>query len=888
MNKLLFATSAMLASFVVSAAVTWEPDLVVPRGETFTMGTAYANATNWSVTVNGTLVTELAAKDAKTKWFVMKLDADGKQITDATKRARVEIGPDAGDDAVLDLRLTYLYGWASEGQFPFDVTIGRNGGKGKVLMNAGPNQWKYADIRTGCFSLAAGARTDEDVFDVLTIGMNCFLEFQTFRNDNAKPMRITFQNREANPNYGALSPYGSNPVFRMTSAGGDIILRGDAAAPIYIKDWFDYGGPVLFSTSANDLKACVRMTGDCNVMIDCGGLNMASKLNATNVIWEQTGDLIVRQRLESHHGTAFIVSAENALPCGPQTGNVIIRPFKAGATNAQTMDLQASQQVNGIILEQCAYVGSTTAGRKSVVFGGRNGSGVASGDFSVNADKIEYSKAGSGTLVLSNATFEALAVTGGVLRIVGNTVNAIGTLAVTNAEIVYEANSNPLQVGTWLVGENVSKRAEFAQGLTSNVVASVGAVLAPDVPLVKDDDRFFFCATPADAKGAPLQVKRGYLKMGGEVCHNPYWRMTFKKAMKPQYRYTKAEFPSFDETVNLMVGHIGLFAANGSYSVGAMSSAAVGEEPSALAEGAATVGRKLFGWGAANWKAVTNQYPQVTTKYSDPIFGGGTGQTNPAVDVSETDALYPQVGWYDVKANDKTTKINSWGSCLAFANGALDPADDSTWETISWRQKAAWAEKGTASYALQRAVNNDWKDRPHPTDWLLESSADGLIWETMDERSGQGFSTNSEGLKISSQFCYTYNDHLPYLFSSKRSNWRFETFGAVEVAAGATLDLTELPPENIAVAALRVDLDAGAGTIRRFVPAANGRLDIVGTAVPTHRFDLPLAVTDVAEVDNLASWSVYVNGVKFVNGRVSLKDGRLSVVDLKGLTIIIR
>lgn len=95
--------------------------------------------------------------------------------------------------------------------------------------------------------------------------------------------------------------------------------------------------------------------------------------------------------------------------------------------------------------------------------------------------------------------------------------------------------------------------AEFAQGLTSNVVASVGAVLAPDVPLVKDDDRFFFCATPADAKGAPLQVKRGYLKMGGEVCHNPYWRMTFKKAMKPQYRYTKAEFPSFDETVNLMV-----------------------------------------------------------------------------------------------------------------------------------------------------------------------------------------------------------------------------------------------------------------------------------------------------------------------------------------------
>ena len=100
-------------------------------------------------------------------------------------------------------------------------------------------------------------------------------------------------------------------------------------------------------------------------------------------------------------------------------------------------------------------------------------------------------------------------------------------------------------------------------------------------------------------------------------------------------------------------------------------------------------------------------------------------------------------------------------------------------ETVTWRAKASWG-RAPASYAIQRIVNRSEKTTfPHPKDWILESSPDGIVWEKMDERTGQTFTTLNEPPYLSEQFNYTYNAHVPYLFSAKNAAWTFTTFGTV-------------------------------------------------------------------------------------------------------------
>ena len=59
--------------------------------------------------------------------------------------------------------------------------------------------------------------------------------------------------------------------------------------------------------------------------------------------------------------------------------------------------------------------------------------------------------------------------------------------------------------------------------------------------------------------------------------------------------------------------------------------------------------------------------------------------------------------------------------------------------------------------------------------------------------------------KLNAQFSFTYNNHIPYLFSALRDDWKFLDFGAVRVDAGATLDVEELDEANIAFNRLAVD-----------------------------------------------------------------------------------
>lgn len=634
------------------------------------------------------------------------------------------------------------------------------------------------------------------------------------------------------------------------------------------------------------------------------------------MVWGHSGDLIFRQAGSDTHGKQIIVSVANALPHGPQTGNIVVRPYAAGATYSQELRLDKAQQVNGIILERVSSLTTSTATVVPVAFGGGNGNGIVSGDFSVNAAKFAYSKTGMGTLVVSNATFGAFVATGGVIRVTARTTAVFDTLALTNAQLVVERGAT-LTVGTLaydhasvdLMADGVIDATTMTRGadatwrnvlpatLTTNTVSSINeASLSAWAPVVKEGGKYTVCRTPSNAQGAPLDVRGGVLKMGGEVCHNPYWRLIVKKAFKDMTHFTDANYPSFDQTVYLFLGHLGQFAYDGSYAAGATSDGGIGTEATALAEGAATSKNPLFFWNTTTtWRNVTNQYPNVTKKTVDPIVGGGTAQLNPAVLVNESDATINRTEWYDTPGTSSTTLIANWGSCLAFTNQILKVDDPSTWEIVTWRQKPSWAQKGTTSYNFQRAVNVDNQDRPHPRHWELQSSADGQTWVTMDVQTNAFLDLGWEGLKLNAQFNYTYNRHVPYLLRSTQANWRFDTFGPVQVAAGAKLDLDEVPEANIAFNGLAVDLTAGAGTITKFAAAQNGTLALAHPraedAPDGHlksRVRLPLTISKFISTENLDSWSVTLDGTPAPASKVLVENGGLVVATLNGTLILFR
>jgi len=352
------------------------------------------------------------------------------------------------------------------------------------------------------------------------------------------------------------------------------------------------------------------------------------------------------------------------------------------------------------------------------------------------------------------------------------------------------------------------------------------------------------------------------------------------------YTFTHKDVPGFKFEMTLGLGNLGLFTADGRHAIGSISAAAVGTAAADLNEGyCSSKNPYVTEWSPSLFKQL------YSTTVFDPVLSGGSikGMTDFLYHGDTANALY----------DDKTTKYwaGEFSYGVVFTNGtsqALDPQNAATWEEIRWRETAA--APAATSYALRRLVNRDDKTVAHPTDWELWSSANGTDWVKMDERSGQTFDTDTQGVKMNSQFAYTYNHHVPYLFEAQNADWRFDTFGKVSVSAGATLDLDSIPDANIAINALSVDLTAGAGTLTKFVPAANGRLyvtnprasDLYADGSLKTKIELPLTVGTVKSADNLKSWTIYVDGVAQTDAELVIRDGRLVLLVHRGLMVIVR
>lgn len=883
MNKMALLVGAAIAAGVAQAAFTWDLNFVLEKADApLTLDNAYAGMVCSNMTLHGDMTINF--EKYGTSLYVYPLADDG--VTPIEGVSKISIGPDIGDDVTLSVRNATLNAHSSRaggvlsGQLRADLIIGENGGNGRLWQNADPSHtWQYGPVQVRTIQLAEKATTTEDVFEVSRVGYNSSLGFRTVYNYNEKPLRISFVNNEnTTPYSGYLMPYAGYRAFAC--AKGDIILHGQPKTPIWIKTWSGWN----FWLTETDAKMAgyLRTEGDCDTIIATG--NHDTTIDGTHVIWGHTGDLIFTPSDKSYKDGYAQVKVDDVLPHGIGTGNVTVRSLPdTGAL--LPFDLNGhSQRVNGLLLENDAFLRNTGDQPLEIVFGDGDASGRASG--SLTNATISFVKTGTGTLTLSNAVFTTLVVTNGTVDLYPGTVNRIGTLAMTNAVLKLNAGAL-LEVENWQLADDVTSVVALpSSGMTNEMVTVYSR--CPGAPFVKDGPNYVTAMTPSDALGMPLRVNGGVLRMGGAVCTNEFWRFIAKRAKNDGYTYDISLLDGSVCKVYVPVGlgTIGLFSPEGLASQG-NAFAGVSDCPGdqLLPKQVCATAGYISGW---NVNYITNNFNSDVK--SDPILTGGT--SGPAVHfVNMHDSWITDNKFDDV--SQKNGWIPNWSGGILYTNNfeRLDPDVPATWKTVTWRRTTGC--KDPASYCLRRIVNND---RINVTDWELQSSPTGAdgTWATMDVRSNQAYGT-STGTTLDSQFYYTYNGHVPYLFNALNAGWKFDTFGAVSVAKGAKLVLDDIPDVNVAFNALEVDLTAGAGTITKFRPAANGTLflknprpaDLKGGSL-TNAIVLPLTLGSILDAANLDTWTVYVDGELSKESQVKVIDGKLVVKTPHGMMFLLK
>ncbi len=772
-----------------------------------------------------------------------------------------------------DVTLTFRDGggiFDKTGSIYTDVYLGQNGGKGKLSF----------------FSNVTGGPTRLHVYDTAEPGDEGFVDFLSLGDGGKAKIREWRIYATSHPTRIRFS--GSAGFTTRTfiydwftlSANTRLYLHGDDGASITFTqnsyDQYEYDKSLV----NNQATSLLVTTGACDVVFadsdaHVGKRKMRLRYRASQYDWAHSGDTIV------HGALTLCAEANNVLPHGPRTGSIRLR----SPNNKQpTLDLcGTTQTVNSVIgVATSSMVTNSSETADGVV---RLGTWNEDGEFSPGkvSARVRVFKEGTGTLTLAASTMphldvkggglvvtktasvEAFSVSGAVVRLSAGSSLKCGTFAATNTTFILDGGSflsenAPVGDGNSVIHSGLAQTNAF---LRSSDVSGC--------PFVKEGASYVTYEAPADAHGRSVHVKGGTLRFGGSLCTNEYWRLIAKES-----KGTKLfDMPDGSKIpVTLAIGTIGLFTSEGLDIIGSVSAATTGSAISGLAANRVVSANPPFLWNNAIFTQTYGPTYGVTDK-NNPIGNGAAFQ-------NFTHAFSNSKG--AVSNTYDTADIDSWWGGVLYTNHTLVANDPSTWEILGWRVPAG--SEASCAYNLANATNLG-SDKMQLTSWELQSSPDGVTWETMDERANQTIPNNP--------YRFMYNGHIPYLFSAKSNEWHFATFGTIRVDAGAVLDLAEIPHANIAINALAVDLTAGAGTIKRFVPATAGTIDLLnptpamlsGGKLKT-RIALPITLTDVSGEANLESWQVNVNGVPSRASHLVWRDGNIVVETVNGTVIVVR
>lgn len=872
----------VLSSIVVAEDLTpmaWaEGNLTVPRGCSVTVNGGEKH--NTALTISGAVTVNMDA--TSTKYYVYG------GTPEAPVNSSIVLAPNDGDDALLTIIRGSMWGRYNNSMYS-PLYFGTASVKSKARLVVGPKCSSEVDFSS--LEFRAGLQpqnADDDVIDAVTIDHGATLWAWRMVQNNSKPVRVTFTNSlgtAANSSRGMFRGFYNGDMFRCCVPGGDIVLRGSGYydkgvtnAPIVLST---HGGNTssvykkLFADGDSYRRACIRTEGDCDFVFDPASAGGAATypvwhdFNATNFIWNHTGDFIVPNT--GYYNVGIRTSVSGVLPHGPQTGIVRVNANAASAQK-QFIDIYGTtQSVNGLMLTGGAQLTNLSAKAALLLLGEGDVNATLSTGTGV-APSVAFRKVGTGTLTMSgSSTLAKLNVEEGELHVKGSAT--VSDLAVATGPIM-------LETGASLVCDTLAYtgRVSVADGAALTImdrshtqIEGYDLAVADVQPKVAP---FGYCKSctymlePFSKTGAslasitvdraptgPIAVDAGTLRVVQPACTDKYWRFVFKKTSGTATQYgSSAPYRQADGAVpmkvHLVLGKLHLLDADGA--IANLSSSYKGT----VADTALVPGSHAFTHDFFNTRNVQ--------------YGAGAEWNNGAYVAMD---------------------MGSWWSATAFTNQPLVVDNPATWETITFRLKDT--ANGIAGYMLSEG-SNAAREYGDPRTWTLESSKDVATvaagtWTVRDARTDEVLTHYG-----TANMDY-FNSNRPFLLN-QRTMGGFAFTNAVSVAAGATLDLAALDPADVAVPKLTVDLSAGGGTLVNVAPAANGVIDLRNVPSASRTPDghlrsqiaVPLTFTNPSATANFAGWTVTVDGAPAPASSVVWTGTGLKVLTANGTMVIFR
>ena len=436
--------------------------------------------------------------------------------------------------------------------------------------------------------------------------------------------------------------------------------------------------------------------------------------------------------------------------------------------------------------------------------------------------------AGAGTPALKFASANACidstcAAAAPVLSVPAITVEPGATLTVDKVAVTATALSNN---GT-LAYANGGKLTLSLSNASDAIAISASAPASGATAIVKSGAGTYSYAGDAALDIDALTVNAGEFRLSGpRGTTNRWWRFTIKQCESTSTHANISEMRLLD----------GILTDAGKYQP-ADGAAPDPDYPSA--------NRYSFSWKNADPSTFvaynynfTYQQGAGTPSYTANGTAHGSGT-----------ALSPSVIWMNT--------ATVYG--CEFTNPHPKSTDPNTWIAYTYRIADGRAIRG---YNLRHA----WYFSNYPKYWLLESSADGVTWETMDSQSNYALTATGQSWYNNGGQGDLPNSMIDFGSQVKPT---LPTAGGlasdanIKVASGATFDAS-LVTGGQEISSLTADY-AGGGTLKgvRFASAGTLHLQNVPSETDLNEFAIPLAFEDVVGTPHLANWTVLVS---FANG----------------------
>ena len=460
--------------------------------------------------------------------------------------------------------------------------------------------------------------------------------------------------------------------------------------------------------------------------------------------------------------------------------------------------------------------------------------------------------AGAGTPALKFSSADAAidstcAAAAPVLPVPAITVLSGATLTVDKVAVATTALSNN---GT-LAYANGGKLTLNLSNAANAIALSATNPASGATAIVKSGAGTYSYAGDAALDIDALTVNAGEFRLSGpRGTTNRWWRFTIKQCESTTTHANISEMRLLD----------GILTAEGKYQP-ADGAAPDPDYPSANRYSFSRNTADPSTFAAYNYN-FTYQQGAGTPTYTADQTAHGSGK-----------ALSPTVIWMN------TATIYG----CEFTNPHPKSTDPNTWIAYTYRIADGRAIRG---YNLRHA----WYFSNYPKYWLLESSADGVTWETMDSQSNYALTATGQSWYNNGGQGDLPNSMIDFGSQVKPT---LPTAGGlasdanIKVASGATFDAS-LVTGGQEISALTVDY-AGGGTLKgvKFASAGTLHLQNVPAGTNLNEFAIPLTFQDVVGTPMLANWTALVtfaNGterekkIAWDNGRIVLRSSPFMVI----------